>query len=120
MQIQSRALVCLAVALAILPCFAGTTKGDSKRGKKLFQESMQCFICHKDGGNNLNPEKPLKGDGFLKRYPANNNKDLEKVIREGITQKGMPAFGKDKMSDQDLADVVAYVRSLSEPAPKGK
>ncbi len=102
----------LSVASLICPVGAAGLKGDVKRGKKVFQD-MQCAICHANGGNNLNPERPLIGDGFLKRYPPTNNAAIEKVIREGIKSKGMPDFGKDKMSDQDLADVIAYIRSLT-------
>lgn len=100
-----------AIAL-FAPVSAAGLKGDVKRGKKVFQD-MQCAICHANGGNNLNPERPLIGDPFLKRYPPNNNAPIEKIIREGIKSKGMPDFGKDKMSDQDLADVIAYIRSLT-------
>ncbi len=102
--------------LAALPSFAGS-KGDVKRGKRVFAD-MQCAICHTDGGNNLNPERPLKGPKFLKRIP--DDKTLELTIRQGITTKGMPAFAKDKLSDQDLADVMVYIRSLSPAVPKSK
>lgn len=109
------------IAVAIAQSFmisseSAGIKGDTKRGQKIFQD-MQCAICHTNGGNNLNPDRPLIGEVFLKRYPANDNKGLEKIIREGITAKGMPQFGKDKMSDQDLADVVAYIRSLTPNKP---
>lgn len=102
------------VFLLLSPCFAGL-KGDGKRGAKVFS-AMTCDICHTNGGNNLNPDRPLKGAGFQKRFP--DDASLTLLIRKGITDKGMPAFGKDRMSDQDMADVLAYLRSLT-PA-KGK
>jgi mono/diheme cytochrome c family protein len=110
--------ISMVLILGALPSFAGSAKGDLKRGKAVFQ-NMQCAICHTDGGNNLNPERPLKGESFLKRYPANDNNKLEQIIRQGIKDKGMPAFGKDKMSDQDMADVIVYIRSFT-PLTAGK
>ena len=107
----------MVLIVSALPSVAGI-KGDLKRGKAIFQ-NMQCAICHTDGGNNLNPERPLKGESFLQRYPASENNKLEQIIRQGIKDKGMPAFGKDKMSDQDMADVIVYVRSFT-PATAGK
>lgn len=105
----------LVMSMLAQPSFAA--RADLNKGKKLFQD-MQCAICHTDGGNNLNPERPLKGPAFLKRFPADDNKELDKIIRVGIPAKGMPAFGKDKLSDKDLCDLVAYIRSLTPPAKK--
>lgn len=98
------------------PCFAGV-KGDSKRGQKVFS-AMTCDICHVNGGNNLNPERPIKGAAFVKRFP--DDVSLTALIRKGIESKGMPAFGRDKMSDQDMADVLCYVRSLTPDAKASK
>ena len=112
------ALVLLFVVLTSAPGFA-TAKGDIKRGQKVFQ-AMQCAVCHEDGGNKLNPQRPLKGPLFTQRYPLGDNKELEKTIREGITNKGMPSFTRDKLSDQNLLDLMAYVRSLTPPAKKSK
>jgi mono/diheme cytochrome c family protein len=107
----------LLISFALLPSDAGA-KGDAKRGKKIFGD-LQCSICHADGGNNLNPEAPLKGPGFLKKYPLSDNKALEKLIRTGIPARGMPANGKDKLSDPDLQDLISYIRSLT-PAEQSK
>lgn len=106
-----------ALSVALLPSMAGS-RGDAKRGKKIFGD-LQCSICHADGGNNLNPEAPLKGASFLKKYPLHDEKALEKTIRQGIPAKGMPANGKDKLSDPDLKDLIAYIRSLT-PAEQAK
>lgn len=110
-------LLILAIFAALLPCSAGGVKGDPKRGVKLFS-AMTCDICHLNGGNMQNPDRPIKGAGFQKRYP--DDVSLGQLIRKGISDKGMPAFGRDRMSDQDLADVIAYVRSLTPPASAAK
>lgn len=119
MRIALKANISLLLVLSLsLPVF-GTTKGDIKKGKQLY-ESMQCVLCHTDGGNNLNPERPVKGNAFLKRFPAtaDGDKALIKLIREGVPSKGMPDFGKDKMSDQDMSDLIAYIRSLTPATSK--
>lgn len=100
-----------------LPVRSAPAKGDAKRGKRVFDE-MGCAICHTDGGNNLNPERPLKGPLFLKRYPPGDDAAIAKVIREGVQKKGMPDFGKDKLGDKDLQDLMAYIRSLSASSKK--
>ena len=85
-------------------------KPDPKKGQKVFS-AMQCEICHVNLGNNLNPERPLKGPNFIKRFPT--DKALAQLIRIGVNERGMPAFGKDKMSDEDLANLISYLRSAT-------
>ncbi|MBX9571292.1 MAG: c-type cytochrome [Candidatus Obscuribacterales bacterium] len=111
-------LLILTIGVALSPCSAGgVNKGDPKRGVKIFS-AMTCDICHLHGGNMQNPDRPIKGAAFQKRYP--DDVSLGQLIRKGISDKGMPAFGRDRMSDQDLADVIAYVRSLSPPLAAAK
>ncbi|MBY0357729.1 MAG: dihydrofolate reductase [Candidatus Obscuribacterales bacterium] len=83
---------------------------NAEKGRKVFQ-AMQCAICHTDGGNNLNPQKPIKGPAFNKKYPQDEL--IAKTVRSGIINRGMPAFNKEKLSDQDLRDLIAYIRTLS-------
>lgn len=119
-QFGNRVLLCafgLLLTVALMPSMAGS-KADPKRGKKIFSD-LQCAICHADGGNNLNPEAPLKGPSFLKKYPLNDNKALEKTIRQGFPARGMPANGKDKLSDPDLQDLISYIRTFT-PAEQSK
>lgn len=85
-------------------------QANPERGRKVFQ-TMQCAICHTNGGNNLNPEKPLKGSAFTKKYPKDEL--IAKTIRSGIINRGMPAFNKEKLNDQDLRDLIAYLRTFS-------
>ncbi|MBU6454903.1 MAG: c-type cytochrome [Cyanobacteria bacterium REEB67] len=80
-------------------------------GQKVFQE-MQCFTCHANGGNLINPTKPIKGSDFQKKYPE--DKQIATIIRGGITGTAMPAYGKDRVSDEQLGSLIAYVRSLTQ------
>jgi mono/diheme cytochrome c family protein len=97
--------------LCVLPSVAAR-KPDAKRGHELF-ERLTCSYCHPGGGNCLNPKKPLKGPEFRKAFPT--DADVARVIRTGIPGTSMDAFRKDKLSDEELLDVIAYIRSLPQP-----
>jgi len=84
------------------------------RGKKLF-ERLTCAGCHPNGENTLHPYRPLKGSGFLSRYKE--DKQIELLIRTGVARAGMPAFSKIQISDNDMKDLISFVRSLT---PKTK
>ncbi len=105
-------------ASAIKPSSAPTR--DEARGKRLFEG--QCARCHGiqgGGGTGANLRRPKL------RYAA-DDESLFEVIRRGLPGTEMPfTFA---MTDNEVRDVVAYVRSLgripSEPLPgdpdKGK
>jgi mono/diheme cytochrome c family protein len=86
--------------------FVPAGAGDAVRGEALYRS--KCFGCH----------TPEAGVG-----PAQNTVDfkvrfadadtLAFVVRAG--RQPMPAFTDQMLSDQQLADIIAYVRSL--PAP---
>lgn len=87
-----------------------STKGDAKKGQEIF-ESLTCVDCHRGGGNLVHPSRPLKGESFAKRYP--DDKKIEKLIRKGVPGASMPAFGKDVISEEQMKDLIAYLRSLT-------
>ena len=79
-------------------------------GKEVFQK-MQCFTCHVDGGNVINPSKPIKGADFKKKYP--DDAQIAKIIRNGVPGTAMPAYGTDRLSDDQMGPLIAYIRSLT-------
>lgn len=87
--------------------------GNAQLGMKLFRQN-NCSMCHPGGENSLNPLKPIKGAGFLKKYP--NDKQLADHIRCGSPGTGMPAFPKSQISDAEMRDIIAYIRSLTPAA----
>ncbi len=97
------------LTLALVPAVANE-KGDAKKGKAIF-ESLTCIDCHLGGENSLKPSKPIKGEKFAKKYKKDIQ--IEQVIRKGVYGSGMPAFGKDIISDAQLIDLIAYIRSLT-------
>ena len=87
--------------------------GDPTKGKIIYETN--CVICHGERG---------KGDGLLGatlRPPptdltgpearAKSDKDLRTVIHEG--RGVMPAW-KFRLKEQDIQNVLAYIRSLGE------
>lgn len=84
------------------------------QGKKTF-EQMQCFTCHVNGGNVINPAKPISGDKFRDKYP--DDAQIAKIIRNGVPGTAMPAYSAQRLSDESLNELIAYVRSLT-PEPQ--
>ena len=84
---------------------------DTAHGGQVF--SNTCAVCHAGGGNTLNPDRTLqKAD--LEAYFANYGSGHEAAIAAQVTNGNapMPAFG-DVLSAADIADVAAYVESMS-------
>jgi mono/diheme cytochrome c family protein len=79
-------------------------------GHKVFM-ALQCFTCHVDGGNIINPTKPIRGQDFLKKYPDDNQ--IAELIRHGVPGTAMPAYDKDRLSDDQMPLLIAYIRSLT-------
>lgn len=85
-------------------------KGDATKGLAVFKKA-NCAQCHPGGGNVIMPQSPIKGDKFTKEFATDES--IAKVIRTGILGTPMPAFSQKRISDQELVDLIAYVRSLS-------
>lgn len=80
------------------------------RGSAIFERAT-CAGCHPAGGNSLHPSHPLKGKAFRTRY--RDEAAIERVIRKGVPNTGMPGFGKDQINDKDMRDLLAYLKSLT-------
>ncbi|MEW6714908.1 MAG: c-type cytochrome [Nitrospirota bacterium] len=88
--------------------FAGY-KGDLKHGEELFK--IRCISCHGDkgqGGVGLNLRNPVVQHEASSEF-------LAITVRDGREGTHMAAFGPKGvgLSNQDIADVVAYVKTLS-------
>ncbi|HEX2912911.1 MAG TPA: cytochrome b N-terminal domain-containing protein [Chloroflexia bacterium] len=79
-----------------------TGAGDPAAGLKVFQ-SNGCAACHPNGGRAAGVGPKLAGTTRDDAYITGN-------IRNGRGQ--MPAFSADQVSDQDITNVIAYIRSL--------
>lgn len=77
-----------------------------KLGEKVFaSRCMPCHGAHGEGGigPNLTDDFWLHGDGGANA--------IAKVVRDGVTEKGMPAWGEVLQPDE-VKDVVIFVRSI--------
>jgi mono/diheme cytochrome c family protein len=99
------ALVWLAQAAVVDPSVIA-------RGDQIFAQNCSVGYCHGVAGAASRGPR-LRGRGFDRAY-------LFKVVRDGIPNSAMPAW-KDRLSEADIAAVVAYVASLAaagEVSPK--
>lgn len=111
--------------VSLIPSFGwAQTKGDPKAGKAKYDAN--CIGCHGATGKGdgaaaaaLNPKPQDHTDG--KTMNALSDKYLFDIIKDGgaAVKKAafMPASNK-KLSDQEIWDVVAYIRSLANPPYK--
>jgi cytochrome c oxidase cbb3-type subunit 3 len=79
-------------------------------GQRYFQQ-FNCNGCHFNGGGGIGPA--LMDDKW--RYGGKTEQIVDSILRG--RPNGMPAF-KDKIPDQQVWEVAAYVRSLSGNADK--
>lgn len=74
------------------------------RGDQLFAQGCAVGYCHGAAGAAARSPR-LRGRTFERDY-------LVKVIRDGIPNSAMPAWG-DRLTDDDISALVAYVQTLA-------
>jgi cytochrome c6 len=98
----------LAIALVTFAFTTPALAGDLDPGVKIF--SANCTACHIGGGNVVVNKKTLK-KAALEEYEKFS---IEAITAQVTNGKGaMPAF-KGKLTDQQIADVAAYVLAQAE------
>jgi mono/diheme cytochrome c family protein len=95
-------------AAFLLPVIASAQEatGNAENGKRLFMK-VGCYECHGTVGQG-------GAAGARIGPPPLNAQGLIRYVRRPAGQ--MPAFTEKVMSDQDLTDVWAYLKTI--PAPK--
>lgn len=99
----------LLVVLMTLPALASAqtpASGNAEKGKQLFMK-QNCYYCHGTSGQGGR-------DGARIAQTALNLQGVMRYVRKPTG--GMPAFTEKILSDQDLTDIYAYLKSL--PAAK--
>ena len=99
-----------ALALAGVSALA-QSKGDAMRGKDVFESN--CSVCHNADSTERKMGPGLKGL-FKRDTLANKKKVSDASVLEMIEKgspTGMPGFA-DQLSDQEKADVIAYLKTL--------
>ena len=107
-QLRLAAAISMATAFAVVPA-AGqeAPRGNAERGKALYRETG-CYQCHGLAGQGALATGPRVSrtefafDGFLNQ------------LRRPVNQ--MPPYEAAVLSDQDAADIYAYLRQI--PAPR--
>jgi cytochrome c oxidase cbb3-type subunit 3 len=78
----------------------------AEAGAKTFAQN--CGFCH---GNDATGSR---GPDLVRSLAVNHDKDgdtIDPIVRNGRIDKGMPAFGAGTLSDQKLAEVVAFLHA---------
>ena len=103
--------ILVATALAMSPALAAQTAapaGDAAKGKATF-DRIGCYQCHgtqgQGGGAGARIAAPVP-----MQWPAFSN-----FVR--TTKRNMPPYTEKVLSNRDLADLYAYLRSIP-PAPE--
>ena len=94
------------------------TAADAARGQKLYQQT--CAMCHGYQGEGVQRlGKPIVDSEFVRRY---SDEELVRFLIEGRAAnhpdntQGIPMpprGGNPSLTDEDLAAIVAYMRSIS-------
>jgi len=99
---MKRIFVALAAAFAVA-AHAQAPAGDAARGKALYMKNM-CYTCHGSVGQGGD-----RGSGPRIAYDVWPREAFSQQVRR--PREGMPRHPKEHVSDQDLADIYAYVGS---------
>jgi mono/diheme cytochrome c family protein len=92
--------------------FPGSIVFSAQDGATLFE--THCGACHAQGGNIITPAEPLAGSAKLKSlaaFSAFNRNPLKTDGSKGV----MPAFPKDKISDQEMKLIYDFALKLQGP-----
>ncbi len=82
---------------------------DAKKGEELYAKN-NCKTCHSIAGVPANKKFPLDGVGA--RLTAELMTKWIRTPQEMKKGTTMPTFGTAKISDSDLADIIAYLLTL--------
>lgn len=113
-----QALALIAIAVVIVACGGSTGSlgdGDAARGEELF--TRNCVACHGAGAMGTANGPPLVHEMYREEIFADDR--IADATRNGAQQRNwsygrMPGIGG--LSDQDVADLIAYVREVQDDA----
>jgi len=106
-------VICFIFALSLMACEkskeqTGTSEQpkqvEAKSGEALFKQ--YCSVCHPEGGNNVNPQKPI----HKKEREANGVKNASDIVGKMRNPgPGMTKFDEQTIPDKDAQAIAEYV-----------
>ena len=110
---QRSGLIFAALAMFAAPAWAqNAPSSDAARGKTIYMRDA-CYTCHGTTGASTS---------FVGPKLAHAGLTASSIMRQlRHPQAQMPAYTEKVLPDSDVADLVAYIQTLSQgPAPTGK
>lgn len=113
MKFHGRVASVMAVGLWVLGQSAWAAGGDPAKGKAVYEKA--CVACHGPQGKGDGPTGkvlvPPAADFTSAASRKKSDADLLKIIENGKPPTAMIAW-KGQLSDQDIQNVLAYVKTL--------
>ena len=103
---MKKILLLVVMALPAMASAQSAANGNAEAGKRVFMK-QNCYYCHGTTGQGGR-------DGARLTQTALNLQGLIRYVRKPTG--GMPAFTEKILTDQELTDIFAYLKSL--PAAK--
>jgi mono/diheme cytochrome c family protein len=94
--------------------------GDAERGRRAFNQS--CAICHGADGLGTIRGPKVAGSTRLPDYIAGRIRmsgSPKSAVYSGLTGGVMPFWAKDRLADDELRDLVAFITTPLEPSDMG-
>src|SRR3989442_11823632 len=88
----------------------GIAMAQAPEGRLSFQ--TRCAVCHGTDGNGGE-----HAPSILARVSRSNDQELNALLREGVPQRGMPAF--NEVPDAELRSLAGFLRTIT-PAGGGR
>lgn len=108
------------VALTTSWALAQSHYGNTKNGERIFQQ--HCAGCHGTAGDGLGPEiKELivpPANFRAARSRTKTDMELYLAVKQGVLFSPMHGWA-DRLSNQDMWDVLSYIRTLAPFNPLG-
>lgn len=117
--------ILLSAVLLALPA-SGQPAGNARNGRELYME--KCALCHGGRGEGWDWTRkvatpPVPISDLAQAGPKRSDQYLFEVVKGGGEAVGktrfMPPFGF-QLSDQEVRDLVAHLRSLAAKGPGGR
>jgi mono/diheme cytochrome c family protein len=99
---------------------ADVSGGDAERGRATFNQS--CVVCHGSDGLGTIRGPKVAGSTRLPEYIAGRIRlsgSPRSAVYSGLTGGVMPFWAKDRLSDTEVRDLVAFITAPLEPTMMG-